>query len=147
MQHHDPRGLETRPAPRRFALITLFADDFEAVVRFYRDALGLETSWTGSSPHAEFHHEGIRFAVFPRDALETMMGVDAAYPFGLNGTFSLAIEFDDPAQVDAEHQRLKAMGIPFVYPPRDEPWGMRSAMVQDPDGNLVELVAWLPEAG
>lgn len=147
MQHHGPGGLETRPAPRRFALITLFAEEFEPVVRFYRDALGLETKWRPGSPHAEFRHDGIRFAVFPREALESMMGVEAEFPFGVNGTFSLAIEFNDPGIVDAEHQRLKAMGVPFVYPPRDEPWGMRSAMLQDPDGNLVELMAWLPEAG
>ncbi len=147
MQQRGPPSLETRPAPRRFALLTLFAQEFNDVVRFYRDALGLETPWTGGSPHAEFQHEGIRFAVFPREALEEMMGVNAEYPYGLNGTFSLAIEFQDPAQVDAEYQRLKSLAVPVVYSPRDEPWGMRSAMVQDPDGNLVELMAWLPEAG
>lgn len=147
MQHHGAHGLETRPAPRRFTLFTLYVEEFEAVVRFYRDALGLDTSWSPGTPHAEFRHEGIRFAVFPRDALEGMIGVEADHPFGLNGTFSLTIEFGDPVFVDAEHQRLKALGVPFVYPPRDEPWGIRSAMLQDPDGNLVELVAWLPEAG
>jgi lactoylglutathione lyase len=147
MQYHGARGLEARPAPRRFTLLTLWADEFEETIRFYRDLLGLDTSWTAGSSHAEFRHQGIRFAVYPREALATMMGVEAEGPHGLNGTFSLTIEFDDPAHVDAEHQRLKTLGVPFVYPPRDEPWGIRSAMLQDPDGNLIELVSWLPEAG
>jgi predicted lactoylglutathione lyase len=29
-----------------------------------------------------------------------------------------------------------------VYAPRDEPWGMHSSMVADPDGNLIEIGSW-----
>lgn len=136
-----------RPAPRRLDLLTLFVDDLPTMVRFYRDTLGLETPWNGDEPYAEFRHSGIRFALFPRRNLEQMMGVDATYPIGLNGSFSLSIQFDDPNQVDAEYERLHILGVPDVYAPRDEPWGLRSAMVQDPEGNLLELAAWLPEAG
>lgn len=140
-------SIEAHPAPRRFDLITVFVDDLPHMVRFYKEALGLHTPWEGDEPYAEFRHEGIRFALFPRQALEQMMGVDATYPLGLNGTFALSIQFDDPVIVDAEYERLINLGVRSVYLPRDEPWGLRSAMVQDPEGNLVELASWLPEAG
>jgi lactoylglutathione lyase len=142
-----PLPMRMRPQPRRFGLLTLYAEDLLRSVVFYRDVLGLPTSWRPGSPYAEFRHEGIRFAIFPRQELDEMMGVAASHPYGINGTFSLAIEFPDPVEVDAEYLRLRALGIVGVYEPRDEPWGMRSAMLHDPDGNLIELVAWLPEAG
>lgn len=138
---------ETRPAPRRIDLLTLFVDDLEKMVSFYRDSMGMETPWNGDEPYAEFRHTGVRFALFPRRSLSEMMGVDASYPLGINGTFSLSIMFDDPTLVDAEYERLNDLRISSVYAPRDEPWGLRSAMVHDPEGNLVELAAWLPEAG
>ncbi len=136
-----------RPSQRRFQLLTLFVDDLPRMVAFYRDVLGIDTPWEGDEPYAEFRHEGIRFALFPRSALEDMMGVDATFPLGLNGTFVLSIHFDDPVLVDAEYERLLQLEVPFVYRPRDEPWGVRSAMVQDPEGNLIELASWNPEAG
>lgn len=140
-------ALAAHPAPRRFDLLTLFVEDLHRMVRFYKEALGLHTPWEGEEPYAEFRHEGIRFALFPRRALDDMMGVDATFPVGLNGTFALSIMFEDPILVDAEYERLVNLGIEAVYRPRDEPWGLRSAMVQDPEANLVELAAWLPEAG
>lgn len=140
-------SLAAHPAPRRFDLLTVFVDDLVRMVRFYKDALGLYTPWEGDEPYAEFRHEGVRFALFPRRALEEMMGVQATYPVGLNGTFALSIQFPDPVLVDAEYERLVNLGVDTVYRPRDEPWGLRSAMVQDPEANLVELAAWLPEAG
>jgi lactoylglutathione lyase len=29
-----------------------------------------------------------------------------------------------------------------VHAPRNEPWGMRSSMVTDPEGNLIEIGSW-----
>ena len=39
------------------------------------------------------------------------------------------------------YDRLTAEGAQPVYAPRDEPWKMRSAMVADPDGNLIEIAS------
>lgn len=135
------------PQARRFDLLTLFAEDMPGLVTFYRDVMGIRTKWDGDMPYAAFEHEGIRFAVYPRDLLERQMGVDATFPVGLNGSFCLSVNFDDPNLVDAEFERLVSLEVPVVYKPRDEPWGLRSAMVQDPEGNLIELASWLPEAG
>lgn len=47
----------------------------------------------------------------------------------------LCINVDD---VDAA---LEALAAPVVMAPVDQPWGERAAYVEDPDGNLVMLVA------
>ena len=47
--------------------------------------------------------------------------------------------------VDAEHERLAALGVEVVAPPVDEPWGLREARVRDPDGLLLVLVETPPE--
>lgn len=49
----------------------------------------------------------------------------------------VTIETDD---VDALHERARALGLPIVYPLRDEPWGQRHFMVADPNGLAVDVV-------
>ena len=36
---------------------------------------------------------------------------------------------------------VAALAAPLVMAPVDEPWGERAAYVEDPDGNLIMLVA------
>jgi uncharacterized glyoxalase superfamily protein PhnB len=60
----------------------------------------------------------------------------------LNGTFELAIELPASEDVDREYARVVSAGAREVYAPRDEPWGMRSSMIADPEGNLIEIGSW-----
>jgi uncharacterized glyoxalase superfamily protein PhnB len=41
--------------------------------------------------------------------------------------------------VDAEYERLRALGLANHTAPTDKPWGVRSFMIQDPAGNLVSF--------
>jgi lactoylglutathione lyase len=41
--------------------------------------------------------------------------------------------------VDAAYEELKAMGVTFLRPPTDQPWGLRTAHFADPEGNLWEI--------
>ena len=43
------------------------------------------------------------------------------------------------ADVDAVHRRLQDQVDSWVQVPTDMPWGNRSALLRDPDGNLVNL--------
>lgn len=47
--------------------------------------------------------------------------------------------------VDAVCQELTAKGIPLLNGPQDRPWGMRTASIQDPDGNVWALGSDLEE--
>lgn len=50
-------------------------------------------------------------------------------------------EVDD---VDAQHQRLAAAGVPIVLPPRDEAWGQRHFIASDPNGVLIDVITPIP---
>jgi len=41
--------------------------------------------------------------------------------------------------VDAEYERIKALGVEWVLPPTTQPWGNRSMVFRDPEGNLVNV--------
>lgn len=126
----------------RFDMIGIFVNDLHAMVAFYRDVLGFEISWDGNGPYAEFKHEGIRFSMYERSQLPGLLGQTPGYPVGLNGTFELAIDLPTSAEADRVFQRVIQAGARGVYAPRDEPWGMHSSMVADPEGNLIEIGSW-----
>lgn len=126
----------------RFDMIGIFAEDIERMVSFYRDTLGLPTEWKKGEPYAEFRHDGIRFSMYKRSELPNLLGTSPTYPAGMNGTFELAIDYPGPEDVDNEYRRLLGCGAKGVYAPREEPWGMYSSMVTDPEGNLIEIGSW-----
>ncbi len=126
----------------RFDMVGLFVQDMPAMVAFYRDVLGLETDWDGQSPYAEFKHEGIRFSMYARSELPGLLGQEPAYSKGINGTFELAVDFPFYEDVDREFAKAVQLGAKPVLAPRNEPWGMRSSYVADPDGNLIEIGSW-----
>lgn len=126
----------------RFDMVGIFVNDLQQMVRFYQDVLGLEIDWDGNGPYAEFKHEGIRFSMYERAQLSGLLGQPPTYPAGLNGTFELAIDYPTSADADREFERIVHAGAVVIYAPRDEPWGMRSAMISDPEGNLIEIGSW-----
>lgn len=125
----------------RFDLIGLFVRDLKGMVAFYRDVIGVAIAWDGQGPYAEFRHDGIRFAMFARSELPRLLGRTPEYPEKLNGTFELSLNVGKPENVDVKFAELVAKGGREIYPPRDEPWKMRSAMLADPEGNLIEIAS------
>jgi uncharacterized glyoxalase superfamily protein PhnB len=53
-----------------------------------------------------------------------------------NHTLIIELVVDD---VDKEYERLKALVSDWVQEPTTMPWGNRSILFRDPDGNLVNL--------
>ena len=125
----------------KFDMIGIFVTDIRRMVDFYKNVIGVEIDWNGEGPYAEFRHEGIRFSMYERKELPGLLGRTPDFPAALNGTFELAINVGKPANVDVTYQKLVAGGGKPVYAPRDEPWKMRSAMVADPEGNLIEIAS------
>ena len=126
----------------RLDMIGIFANDLHRMVAFYRDVLGFEIAWDGKGSYAEFKHEGIRFSMYERAKLPGLLGQAPTYPSGLNGTFELAIDLPTSADVDREFERIVKAGARPIYAPRDEPWGMHSSMITDPEGNIIEIGSW-----
>jgi len=125
----------------KFDMIGIYVEDIHKMVDFYKNAIGLEIDWNGEGPYAEFKHEGIRFSMFTRKELPQLLGITPDYPKRLNGTFELAINVGEPHNVDIKFKEIIAKGGIEIYPPRDEPWNMRSAMLSDPEGNIIEIAS------
>jgi catechol 2,3-dioxygenase-like lactoylglutathione lyase family enzyme len=129
--------------PARFDLIGIVVSDMARSLAFYRE-LGFDIP---ASADAEGHVEsalpgGPRIAW---DTVETIRSFDPAWTPPSGGSrVSLAFACDGPAEVDATYQRLVAAGHEGHLPPWDAFWGMRYAIVHDPDGNSVDLFAGLP---
>lgn len=126
----------------RFDMIGIFVNNLPAMVTFYHDVLGVDITWDGQGPYAEFKHAGIRFSMYARAELPGLLGQAPAYPAGLNGTFELALDLPLFEDVDLAYERVVQAGGQPVYAPRLEPWGMRSSMIADPEGNLIEIGSW-----
>lgn len=54
----------------------------------------------------------------------------------LSGDVILEFRVDD---VDREFKRIDQLGVEWVLPPTTHPWGSRSMVFRDPEGNLVNV--------
>jgi uncharacterized glyoxalase superfamily protein PhnB len=61
---------------------------------------------------------------------------DAAVRDVLSGAVILDFRVDD---VDAEFPRIDQLGVDWVLKPTTQPWGCRSMVLRDPEGNLVNV--------
>jgi catechol 2,3-dioxygenase-like lactoylglutathione lyase family enzyme len=122
-------------ATGRLITLVLEVSDLPASIHFYRDQLGLplhpggdneagEDRWISGAHAALSWHDG---AFFHFSLYQSKSAVTRAAQLGFPS--------DD---LDADHVRLMAAGVPLIHPPRPEPWGS-TARYADPDGNVVSL--------
>ena len=128
----------------RPALIELVVSDMAATLAFYR-RLGLDLPGDADSqPHVDFDiGGGLRLAF---DTEETIRSFDPGWSRPPRGGHRVALAFacDSPAEVDAAWAELTTAGYDGHLAPWDAFWGMRYAVVHDPDGTPVDLFAPLP---
>lgn len=116
-----------------FASIRVITDDIKRLVRFYETVTGLKAAWL-TDAFAELATPHCTLAIGHSSTLQ-FFGDDVALP-GANK--SVIIEFR-VADVDADYKRLgEALGK-VVQEPTTMPWGNRSLLFRDPDGNLVNF--------
>jgi uncharacterized glyoxalase superfamily protein PhnB len=122
-------------------MIGLVTSNMAEAIRFYRH-LGLEFP-EPDGPYVETTTAGgMRVSL---NDTEMIKGIDPAWREPSGGQrISLAFQCGTPAGVDAQYQELVDAGFSGYKEPWDAFWGMRYAIVSDPDGNHVELAASLP---
>ena len=123
-------------------LIGLIVKDMATTLDFYRQ-LGMEIS---EEMNAEDHVEitlpgGVRFAW---DSESMIHSIDPAWKHPMGGhRVAFAFLCDTPEEVDTMYTRLIQNGAPSYRTPFNAFWGQRYAQVLDPDGNVVDLFAYL----
>ena len=117
--------------------VALTAADYDQIVSFYRDGLGLDPAalWTNETGRAEIYDLG-------RGTLEIF---DEAHAAGvdqieagarLSGQIRFALQVPD---LEAALARLAERGTLVLHPPVTTPWGHYNARVVSPDGLQITL--------
>ena len=121
------------------ALVNLYTNDIEAGMRFYGGLLGFSETFRtpadGVPSHVEMVLNGFKVGLGTVEAARRVHGVE---PVPGSPAMVLVIWTDD---VDRSYAELTAAGVPGLQPPHDTGNNNRNALLRDPDGNLVEIVA------
>ena len=132
----------------RAAIIELVVSDMAATLAFYRRLGVAIPDDADGQPHVDAELAGGMRIAF--DTEDTIRSFDPRWtpPSGGGHRVALAFECASPAEVDAAWDDLTGAGFEGHLAPWDAFWGMRYAVVHDPDGTAVDLFAALaPAAG
>ncbi|MEN3266944.1 VOC family protein [Pseudonocardia sp.] len=127
----------------RLDAVGVLVADMAKALQFYR-ALGLAIpAEADDQPHVEVALPGGLRLLF--DTEETIRSFHPDWrPVVGAGRVALAFALPDAAAVDAAYAALVGAGHQGELAPFDAFWGQRYAVVNDPDGNGVDLFAPLP---
>ena len=121
----------------QFAGASIWSEDLNNLLPFYRDVLGLKVGM-----------ESPGYVLLGKDAM-------TAPALGLGTHSEVRGRNGDPARhmvgfasddVMADWKRLKEAGVEFVEDPTDYGEGMMLMTLKDPEGNLVQIWNYTPNA-
>jgi predicted enzyme related to lactoylglutathione lyase len=118
----------------RLVQARLVTNDVSALARFYEELLGIAP--IGSEDYVELRNSGSTVAISSKRSVD-VFSAGAAEP-AANRSVILDFQVND---VDKERSRLQGFVSEFVLEPTNQPWGSRSMLFRDPDGNLINFFA------
>lgn len=114
--------------------LRIITKDIRQSVQFYEKAMGLTAQWY-TEDFAELTTSSITIAI---GSTRTMKMFGSENLTASKGHTSTIIEFL-VADVDAEYEKMKTLTDHIVQEPTTMPWGNRSLLFCDPDGNLINF--------
>jgi catechol 2,3-dioxygenase-like lactoylglutathione lyase family enzyme len=117
--------------------VAITTADYERLVRFYCDGLGLEPAqlWANGQGRALILDMGkATLEIFDEAQAETVDQIEVGRR--ISGQIRFALQVPD---LQAAVERLLAHGANLVHPPVVTPWGDHTARLQDPDGLQITL--------
>lgn len=128
-------------ALRTLDYIVLPCSDLEETRRFYTHNLGLTATYERAG-WIEFKLGEVALALRPH-AEPLFARVDANKP-GLAVELAFRVAY---SEVDDWFERLSGLGISILDSPKNQAWGHRTLYFLDPEHNVLEIYAELPQGG
>jgi catechol 2,3-dioxygenase-like lactoylglutathione lyase family enzyme len=113
--------------------IRVITGDVARLTGFYEQVTATPARWS-TADFAEIVTDQATLAIASERTV-ALFGAGSARPAD---NHSAIVEFRVP-DVDADYRRLRPLLEEWVLEPTTMPWGNRSALLRDPDGNLVNL--------
>ncbi|MBK1896073.1 VOC family protein [Chryseobacterium paridis] len=113
--------------------LRIITKDIKQSVQFYEKAIGLTAQWY-TEDFAELSTSTITIAIGSTQTMKMF----SDNPIESTGNKSSIIEFL-VSNVDDEYQKIKDITPEIVQEPTTMPWGNRSLLFCDPDGNLINF--------
>ena len=120
-----------------FAQCRIVTDDVEGLAGFYARLIGVPAALNGYYVEIQAGLASVGFSRRRFTEYREAEGPGSARPDAIMLDFLV----DD---VDAEYQRIAALGVEWVLLPTTQPWGNRSMIFRDPAGNLVNVFSRPP---
>lgn len=117
--------------------VAVTSKDYERLVRFYCEGLGIEPSaiWNNNGGQAMILNMGnATMELFDERQAEVIDQLEAEKR--VSGPIRFALQVPD---LHAAMERLLAHGATLVHPPVMTPWGDYNVRLQDPDGMQITL--------
>ncbi|NTU81341.1 MAG: glyoxalase [Chloroflexales bacterium] len=122
--------------------IAIWTHDLERLRAFYETYFGASAGAKYHNPDHQFESYFLSFASGARLELMQMAGVPASRDdkrAQFTGYIHLALATGSTEAVDVLTERLRAGGYPVLDGPRWTGDGYYESVVQDPDGNRIEI--------
>jgi predicted enzyme related to lactoylglutathione lyase len=117
--------------------VALTTADFERLVKFYSEGLGIEPSaiWNNGQGQGLVLDMGrATLEIFDENQAQTVDQIEAERR--VSGQIRFALQVPD---LKKAMERLLAHGAKLVHPPVITPWGDYNVRLQDPDGMQITL--------
>ena len=123
-----------------FANTRLYVDDYDRCLEFYRDILGLEVAMESQvDRYIELATGSTKLTIMCRSKIKEYFGSGTSVYFGQNDD-AIALSFG-VKDVDEACKYFESKDVEIVSQPWNfASWGVKLALIRDPEGNLIELV-------
>lgn len=118
--------------------VALWVADLEKSAAFYRDVIGIPLEYSDAHDPENVPHYEIMWGDWEdHGPVEPYLWFNlyASHDRKTSGAH-VSIRVPD---IERVHANARQFGMNVVTPPTDSPFGGRRAVIEDPDGNLVEI--------
>ena len=115
----------------------IVTDDVERLAAFYAALMGTDVALNEYYVEVLVGQTTVGFSKRRFTEFQESQAARTGKPCRRSG-FVLDFLVDD---VDAEYERIAALGVDWVMPPTNQPWGCRAMIFADPEGNLINVFA------